>query len=77
MLYRPHLEPREPRVENHGIFAHHDQRCAVYSGQSAVLELGEGVFHPSWKAQSDGWQLVHADTRFKRWLVRAFLRRGV
>jgi hypothetical protein len=77
MFYLNPLDPppREPLVENHGLFAIHDQRCAVLSGEHAVLELGQGVFHPSWKAQSDGWHLVHADTVFKRWLVRTFLRR--
>lgn len=62
--------PREPRVEIHGPIATHDQRCAVLSGQHAVLDLNRGVFKPSWKAQELGWQLVCADTWWKRLLVR-------
>lgn len=62
--------PREPIVENHGIFAEHDQRCAVLHGQHAVLELGNGVFHPSWKAQAEGWRLVQAKNWFQRMALR-------
>jgi hypothetical protein len=71
------MKTREPQVENHGIFAEHDQCCAVYWAESAVLGLSRGIFEPSWKAQQDGWQLVRARTKFQRWLVRTFLRTGV
>lgn len=70
MMWQHSIAPREPTVDNHGIFARHDQRCAVYSGEHAVLNLNEGIFHPSWKAQRDGWRLVYANTWWKRTLVR-------
>lgn len=75
MLYQPLKPPREPWIENHGIFAHHDQQCAVYTGEHAVLDLSQGVFYPSWKAQGDGWRLVRADTWWRRALCWLALRR--
>lgn len=68
--------PREPRVDNHGIFAQHDQRCAVLRGEHAVLDCGEGVFYPSWKAQKAGWHLVHAKTWFQRLALRIAFNAG-
>ena len=75
MLWDPNSRPREPEIDNHGLFARHDQRCAVLKGEHAVFDCNEGVFHPSWKAQSDGWQLIRADTWWRRLLVRAAQRR--
>ena len=63
---------RQPTVENHGLFAEHDQACAVFQDQPAVLDCRSGVFKPSWRAQQDGWTLVKLDTRWKRfayWLM--------
>jgi hypothetical protein len=64
------MKPRAPNIENHGIFAMHDQACAVHHEASAVYDCNTGVFHPSWRAQSDGWQLVQA----KHWWQRVLLR---
>lgn len=64
------MKPREPLVEVLGPLALHDQRCAVLPGESAVLYMNDGVFHPSWKAQIDGWHLVRATTRVQRFILR-------
>lgn len=68
--------PREPEMYNFGMGYNHDQACAVHhSGDDrrfAVHDSNDGVFHPSWKAQSEGWFLVSAKTPFKRWLLRTF-----
>lgn len=48
----------------------HNQACAVYhQDASAVFDCNTGVFHPSRKAQQDGWRLVKADRWWKRFLV--------
>lgn len=67
------IAPREPRIEHiaPGV-AEHDQRCAVISGESAVLNLDKGVFEPSWAARAQGWRLICVRSRFQRWLLRAF-----
>lgn len=64
------VKPRKPTIDNHGIVAFHDQCCAVNWNDSAVLNLDKGVFEPSWTAQGEGWRLVHANTWWKRLLVK-------
>jgi len=64
------METHKPKIESHVIYADHDQSCAVRHGESAVLDMHEWVFHPSWKAQKDGWRLVQA----KRWWQRTLLK---
>ncbi len=65
------MTPREPTVfTDGGPWATHDQRCAVLKGEPAVIDIGTGVFHPSWKAQSMGYRLVKADTLIRRVIVR-------
>ncbi|SBT10655.1 hypothetical protein PROAA_610015 [Candidatus Propionivibrio aalborgensis] len=64
------MTPREPTIELHGPAATHDQRCAVMSGESAVLDLDTGVFLPCWKAQAEGWHLVQARTWWQRLALR-------
>ena len=66
------MEPRTPNVVVHGPVAEHDQCCAVYNTESAVLDLSEGVFLPSWRAQKNGWHLVRARTRLQRLALRLF-----
>lgn len=43
-----------------GPWATHDMPCGVHfdKGEKAVLNLNDGVFEPSWRAQSEGWRLV-------------------
>ena len=67
------LRPHRPTILNHGIYAEHDQACAVaWQSSKAVYNMNEGVFQPSWKAQEQGWRLVHADNWFRRLLLRFF-----
>lgn len=66
------MQTRKPVIENHGIFAEHDQCCAVRFNESAVLNLERGVFEPSWRAQQEGWRLIRADTKLRRFLLRFF-----
>ena len=64
--------PRQPTIEDHGLVAEHDQACAVFQDQPAVLDCRNGVFKPSWRAQQLGWTLVKVDTRWRRfayWLM--------
>jgi hypothetical protein len=63
---------REPRFEDHGLFAFHDQRCAIEPSEPAVYQMWNGVFAPSWKAQKEGWFLVEAKSAFQRWLLQTF-----
>ena len=66
------LPPPEPGIHDEGPIAFHTQRCAVLAGQHAVLDLGSGVFMPSWEARAQGWHLVKADTFVKRLALRFF-----
>lgn len=65
------MKVRYPEIEFVGPgVAMHNQACAVYHHDtSAVFDCDTGVFHPSWKAQQDGWRLVKADRWWKRFLV--------
>jgi len=74
-----HLPPMKPQVIDLGPVVVHNMPCAVYIEESAVLNLNLGVFHPSWRAQKEGWTLVqmnagtyvvHPRSRFTRWLLR-------
>jgi hypothetical protein len=60
----------DPTIEFHGPAATHDMPCAVYRKKPAVLDCNTGVFHPSWSAQSDGWQLVRATSWFQRLVLK-------
>lgn len=70
------METRKPDIEIIGPAAIHNQACAVLHrfGNSAVLNMNTDVFEPSWRAQEQGFYLVFANTAFKRWLVRTFLK---
>jgi hypothetical protein len=60
-----------PFINNHSLWATHDQACAVryWDGAHAVYDCNTAVFHPSWDAQASGWRLVKADTWFKRFAL--------
>jgi hypothetical protein len=64
------------KFEDFGMGYFHDMPCAVYHGDEedshAVLNTNKGVFEPSWKAQKEGWHLVHAQTKFQKFLIRKF-----
>lgn len=60
------MNAREPIIIDLGPVAQHNQRCAILKNESAVLCINTGVFHPSWKAQQQGWHIVKADTWVKR-----------
>jgi hypothetical protein len=64
------MEVRAPTIDSLGIVAFHDQACAVYHDQSAVMNCQTEVFYPSWQAQDDGWRLVQARTWFQRLALR-------
>ena len=51
------LVTREPIIIDHGIFADHDQACAVCRTRPAVLELAGWQFQPCWQCQEEGWRL--------------------
>lgn len=65
------MRTRTPNIEHHGLFAFHDQACAVHHREPALFNCNTGVFEPSWKAQTEGWRLVRAQTWFHRLLLRA------
>lgn len=67
-----HGEMNEPEI--HFIapgVATHRQPCAVFHHrEKAVFNCNEGVFEPSWVAQSEGWMLVCVAPGWRRWLVK-------
>ena len=70
------METRKPTIDHHGIVAFHDQACAVYHDEPAVLDCNTMTFQPCWKAQQYGWRLVKADTWFKRLALRVAFSEG-
>lgn len=67
----------DPEIVSHGLYATHNQSCAVIHGRPAVLELWSGVFQPSRDAQADGWRTVKADTTLKRIVMRYVFKEAV
>lgn len=64
------MQLMKPTVETDGgPWATHDMPCAVYQDKPAVLDLSTGMFHPSWRAQEEGWMLVRVP-RWAKWIVR-------
>lgn len=73
-----------PTILIFGPVADHDMPCSVLHGykdevvtvpstHSAVLS--NGVFHPSWEAQRQGWRLIKLPTRgIKRMLLNWLLK---
>jgi hypothetical protein len=53
-----------------GPWATHDMACAVCHERKAILELGEGTFHPCHVCQAHGWDLIERPSKFNRWLGR-------
>lgn len=54
-----------------GPWVSHDKACAVfYNEESAVYDIGQQTFQPSWKAQSRGWKLVHADNWLRKLVLK-------
>lgn len=62
-------KPLQPTVAFIGPAAQHDMPCPVYPESFAVFQCHRGVFHPSWRAQTEGWRLVRA----RNWLQRLIL----
>lgn len=59
-----------PKIEYHGPATKHDMPCAIHFKEPAILNTSRGVFNPSWKAQKQGWHLVYANTKFKKWVIK-------
>jgi len=53
-------------------FCSHNYPCPVYFNLHAVYDMNEGIFKPSWKAQNEGFRLIKADTKIKRFIIRVF-----
>lgn len=65
---------RKPTITHLGLATCHDQSCAVLPDEHAVYNCNTGIFHPSWKAQIQGYHLVHADSKFKKLLIKWFFK---
>jgi hypothetical protein len=66
-----------PTVDDHdsGLVAIHNMPCMVQNGvyreiEPAVIDLNSGIFHPSWRAQRDGWFLIRARSKWQRFVCR-------
>lgn len=56
-------------ITDGGPWAKHNFPCPVLRNRHAVLNLGTGTFHPSWKAQEDGWTLIQVRWKWLRCLL--------
>lgn len=56
-------------ITDGGPWAFHNYPCPVHWKKHAVLNIGTGVFQPSWEAQKDGWMLVRA-SGWRAWLIK-------
>lgn len=65
-------KPFQPTVAFIGPVAQHDMPCPVRPHLFAVYQCNTGVFHPSWGAQQEGWNLVRARNWFQRLVLRLF-----
>ena len=57
-----------------GPWADHNYPCPVYREEHAVLDLSTDTFHPSWKAQSEGYMIVKIERLWARRLLKWLLR---
>jgi hypothetical protein len=67
------VETHQPKIiTDGGPWAEHDMACPVKwrEGKVAVLDIGDGVFHPSWDAQREGWMTI----RPPKWLGKLLKR---
>ena len=66
------METHKPNIQTDGgPWAEHDMPCAVHhENQSAVLDIGTGIFHPSWLAHKDGWRLIEVRSRWQWFCLR-------
>lgn len=49
----------KPNIHNEGLWATHDQACAVCHENPAVIDCDTEVFKPCWKCQKSGWELTN------------------
>lgn len=65
-----------PTVDDHGLgLVAHNMPCIVQNGvyrdvEPAVIDVNSGIFHPSWRAQRDGWFLIRARSQWQRFVCR-------
>jgi len=52
-----------------GPWAEHDRCCPVYADKNAVLDIGTGIFSPSWEARNEGYILIRVKNRFIRFFL--------
>ncbi len=65
-----------PQVKTDGgPWATHNMPCCIHADSHAVYDLGTGIFHPSWKAQKEGWALVKLPG-WACWLLKKYRMRN-
>ena len=77
-LYNNGLKVWKPTiVSDAGPWATHNMPCPIYynKGVKAVLDLGSGIFLPSWKAQREGYMLVKVP-KYLRWFMKKYVPKG-
>ena len=66
---------RQPTIDNHVMFAHHDMPCPVCRSKHAVLNMNTGVFNPCWDCQSDGWKTEQKKSSVYGRVIRRIIRK--
>lgn len=64
------IDLHEPVISTDGLWAEHDQACAVCQVKKAVLNLETGIFEPCWGCQSLGY-LTHNPPKWYRRFLRS------
>lgn len=59
------LRPLSPVILPDGPHVEHNMPCAVCLQRHAVYHMNEGIFHPCWWCQYQGWEI-----RVRPWWVR-------
>jgi len=55
--------------EDYGPVVEHNMPCCIYPHRHAVVFTNTGHFHPSWKAQEQGWMLIQVKNRIIRKII--------
>ena len=58
---------------DYGLGCDHNMPCCIhFDTEKAVYSMNDGIFEPSWKAQTNGYRLIKINNIFQKWIYRLF-----